>query len=122
MIQETRDLNAALWDISYQWYKSGYQAISSHWLLHAHATGLSFHGLLLHRKDGVFSCLFRTGADGFAFEDIIKCVKQVDHAISMGVAPIDSRACCLLAVRRDCVCSFSYECPWHGSKCIGTHD
>jgi hypothetical protein len=31
-------------------------------------------------------------------------------------------ACCLLAVRRYCVCSGSWQCPTHGTLCRGSHE
>lgn len=37
-------------------------------------------------------------------------------------AKVSTRACCSLAVIRNCVCTISFFCPLHGNKCIGTHD
>jgi hypothetical protein len=35
---------------------------------------------------------------------------------------IDKRACCPYAKKVFCVCEIRFECPLHGSKCIGSHD
>lgn len=32
------------------------------------------------------------------------------------------KICCDLAIQRNCVCSYSTQCPVHGVRCHGTHD
>lgn|SRR5574343_61768 len=35
---------------------------------------------------------------------------------------IHPKACCGYAKFRNCVCEVSFECPLHGTRCVGTHD
>jgi hypothetical protein len=49
--------------------------------------------------------------------------KALDHAyLIANMKKFDPRVCCALAQRQNCVCSLSWECPIHGSQCIGSHD
>jgi len=52
---------------------------------------------------------------------VAKC-RRIVEAIKSGMKKFDSRVCCPLAVRRNCVCNLSFDCEIHGKTCIGTHD
>lgn len=52
---------------------------------------------------------------------VSKCCRIVE-AITGGLKKFDSRACCPLAVKQNCVCDLSFKCEIHGTKCIGSHD
>ena len=48
--------------------------------------------------------------------------RMIPAAIKAGKQKVDKRVCCGLAETRSCVCAYSYKCPLHGTKCIGSHD
>jgi len=35
---------------------------------------------------------------------------------------VKRHGCCELAKLRACVCVYSFTCPTHGGRCVGTHD
>ena len=54
--------------------------------------------------------------------EILMHCKMIFDAYIQKKPKVDSRACCPLAERRDCVCLISFYCPIHGVKCIGSHE
>lgn len=57
--------------------------------------------------------------------DPIKLFDQamlLEQAHKDGKKYLSTRACCILAERRSCVCIESFNCPIHGVSCYGSHD
>lgn len=59
---------------------------------------------------------------GETAEEIYVKVMAIEEGLKQGRKPVSSRACCILAEKRPCVCIESLACPVHGISCYGSHD
>lgn len=92
--------------------------------------GVGIWALELRVKSGSFHCCRATfNRDKSIFvesrdpNDLFdKCLKIEEGWNAGKTKRADSRFCCPLAEKQDCVCVISWTCPVHGSRCIGSHD
>ena len=56
------------------------------------------------------------------FRDELLMVEPLNADEQRAKARRHEERCCDLAIVRPCVCSISFSCPEHGTKCVGTHD
>lgn len=55
-------------------------------------------------------------------EQLKEKIKLVMDGIKNDAVKKNSSYCCPLAEHRFCVCTISWDCPLHGTQCVGTHD